>query len=62
MSLNSIQPQLSSLKSCQTDISTGMDIVSEVALDLLEAQGDSIIIINNCNNIRGINIKNGVLL
>lgn len=40
MSLNSIQPQLSSLKTCQTDISTGMDIVSEVALDLVEAQGD----------------------
>ncbi|KAF5899996.1 E3 SUMO-protein ligase NSE2, partial [Clarias magur] len=38
MSLNSIQPQLSSLKACQTDISTGMDIVSEVALDLVEAQ------------------------
>ncbi|XP_047007529.1 E3 SUMO-protein ligase NSE2 isoform X1 [Ictalurus punctatus] len=38
MSLNTIQPQLSSLKTCQTDISTGMDIVSEVALDLVEAQ------------------------
>ncbi|KAB5586550.1 hypothetical protein PHYPO_G00002990 [Pangasianodon hypophthalmus] len=38
MSLNSIQPQLSSLKTCQSDISTGMDIVSEVALDLVEAQ------------------------
>ncbi|KAI5620604.1 E3 SUMO-protein ligase NSE2 [Silurus asotus] len=38
MSLNSIQPQLSSLRTCQTDISTGMDIVSEVALDLVEAQ------------------------
>ncbi|TTQ07462.1 E3 SUMO-protein ligase NSE2 [Bagarius yarrelli] len=38
MSLNSVQSQLSSLKTCQTDISTGMDIVSEVALDLVEAQ------------------------
>ncbi|XP_062847099.1 E3 SUMO-protein ligase NSE2 [Trichomycterus rosablanca] len=39
MSLSSIQSTLSSLKTCQTDISTGMDIVSEVALDLVEAQG-----------------------
>ncbi|XP_060777334.1 E3 SUMO-protein ligase NSE2 [Neoarius graeffei] len=38
MSLTSIQPQLSVLKLCQTDINTGMDIVSEVALDLVEAQ------------------------
>ncbi|XP_026863007.1 E3 SUMO-protein ligase NSE2 [Electrophorus electricus] len=38
MSLNSIQPTVSTLKTCQTDIGTGMDIVSEVALDLVEAQ------------------------
>ncbi|KAG7335665.1 hypothetical protein KOW79_000358 [Hemibagrus wyckioides] len=38
MSLNSIHTQLSSLKTCQADISTGMDIVSDVALDLVEAQ------------------------
>ncbi|XP_076826334.1 E3 SUMO-protein ligase NSE2 isoform X2 [Brachyhypopomus gauderio] len=39
MSLSSVQPTLSTLKTCQTDIGTGMDIVSEVALDLVEAQG-----------------------
>ncbi|KAL6489304.1 hypothetical protein MHYP_G00030450 [Metynnis hypsauchen] len=39
MSLSSIQPTLSTLKTCQVDIGTGMDIVSDVALDLVEAQG-----------------------
>ncbi|XP_066540165.1 E3 SUMO-protein ligase NSE2 [Hoplias malabaricus] len=39
MSLNSIQPTLSTLKQCQVDIGTGMDIVTDVALDLVEAQG-----------------------
>uniref|UniRef100_A0A8B9JXK0 E3 SUMO-protein ligase NSE2 n=1 Tax=Astyanax mexicanus TaxID=7994 RepID=A0A8B9JXK0_ASTMX len=38
MSLSSVQPALSSLKTCQVDIGTGMDIVSDVALDLVEAQ------------------------
>lgn len=40
MSMNSINAQLSSLKACMTDINTGMNIVSDVALDLVEAQGD----------------------
>ncbi|KAM6968175.1 E3 SUMO-protein ligase NSE2 [Aplochiton taeniatus] len=39
MSLSAVESTLSSLKSCQTDIGIGMDIVTEVALDLLESQG-----------------------
>lgn len=39
MSLSAVNTTLSSLKSCQTDIGTGMDIVTDVALDLLESQG-----------------------
>lgn len=39
MSLSLVQPALSTLKTCQVDIGTGMDIVSDVALDLVEAQG-----------------------
>lgn len=39
MSLKAVDGILSSLKSCQTDIVTGMDIVTDVAMDLAEAQG-----------------------
>ncbi|CAG12903.1 unnamed protein product [Tetraodon nigroviridis] len=38
MSLSSVHGTLSSLKTCQTDIGTGMDTVTDVALDLVEAQ------------------------
>ncbi|XP_060726899.1 E3 SUMO-protein ligase NSE2 [Tachysurus vachellii] len=38
MSMNPINAQLSSLKACINDINTGMNIVSDVALDLVEAQ------------------------
>ncbi|XP_018540291.1 E3 SUMO-protein ligase NSE2 [Lates calcarifer] len=37
MSLSAVHGTLSSLKSCQTDIGTGMDIVTDVAMDLAEA-------------------------
>lgn len=39
MSLSSVHGTLSSLKLCQADIGTGMDIVTDVAMDLAEAQG-----------------------
>ncbi|XP_031134157.1 E3 SUMO-protein ligase NSE2 isoform X1 [Sander lucioperca] len=39
MSLSAVHGTLSSLRSCQTDIGTGMDIVSDVAMDLMESQG-----------------------
>ncbi|KAM4633224.1 E3 SUMO-protein ligase NSE2 [Polymixia lowei] len=38
MSLSAVHATLSGLKSCQTDIGTGMDIVTDVAMDLAEAQ------------------------
>ncbi|XP_068180162.1 E3 SUMO-protein ligase NSE2 [Antennarius striatus] len=38
MSLSSVHGAVSSLKSCQADIGTGMDIVTDVAMDLAEAQ------------------------
>ncbi|XP_060937473.1 E3 SUMO-protein ligase NSE2 [Limanda limanda] len=38
MSLSSVHATLTSLKTCQTDIGTGMDIVTNVAMDLAEAQ------------------------
>ncbi|XP_035020144.2 E3 SUMO-protein ligase NSE2 [Hippoglossus stenolepis] len=38
MSLSSVHATLTTLKSCQTDIGTGMDIVTNVAMDLAEAQ------------------------
>ena len=41
MSLSAVNGTLSSLKSCQIDIGTGMDIVTDVAMDLVEAQGKS---------------------
>ncbi|XP_073703254.1 E3 SUMO-protein ligase NSE2 [Garra rufa] len=39
MSLSSVQSTLSTLKSCQTDIEACMDMVSDVALGIVEAQG-----------------------
>jgi len=39
MSLSAVHGTLSSLKSFQADIGTGMDIVTDVAMDLVEAQG-----------------------
>ncbi|XP_028326752.1 E3 SUMO-protein ligase NSE2 [Gouania willdenowi] len=38
MSLSAVHGALSSLKSCQADLNTGMDIVTDVAMDLSEAQ------------------------
>lgn len=38
-SLSAVNSALASLKTCQTDIGTGMDIVTEVALDLVECEG-----------------------
>ncbi|XP_007548033.1 E3 SUMO-protein ligase NSE2 [Poecilia formosa] len=40
MSLKAVDGILSSLKSCQTDLGTGMDIVTDVAMDLAEAQDE----------------------
>ncbi|KAM9353971.1 E3 SUMO-protein ligase NSE2 [Symphorus nematophorus] len=40
MSLSAVHGTLSSLKSCQADIGTGMDIVTDVAMDLAEAQNE----------------------
>ncbi|XP_010891061.1 E3 SUMO-protein ligase NSE2 isoform X1 [Esox lucius] len=39
MSLSTVHTTLSSLKTCQADIGTGMDIVTDVALDLAETAG-----------------------
>lgn len=41
MSLSAVHGTLSSLKLCQADIGIGMDIVTDVAIDLAEAQGKS---------------------
>lgn len=38
MSLSAVRDALSSLKSCQSDIKIGMDIVTDVAMDLAETQ------------------------
>ncbi|XP_071781590.1 E3 SUMO-protein ligase NSE2 [Centroberyx gerrardi] len=38
MSLAAVHATLSGLKECQTDIGTGMDIVTDVAMDLAETQ------------------------
>lgn len=40
MSLSAVHGVLTSLKSCQADIGTGMDIVTDVAMDLAEAKGN----------------------
>ncbi|XP_029360501.1 E3 SUMO-protein ligase NSE2 [Echeneis naucrates] len=42
MSLSAVHGTLSSLKSCQADIGTGMDIVTDVAIDLAEAQDEAL--------------------
>ncbi|KAJ8013393.1 hypothetical protein DPEC_G00052800 [Dallia pectoralis] len=39
MSLSSVHSTVSSLRTCQADIGTGMDIVTDVALDLAETSG-----------------------
>lgn len=39
MLFSAVHGTLSSLKSCQADIGTGMDIVTDVAIDLAESQG-----------------------
>uniref|UniRef100_A0A674AIF6 E3 SUMO-protein ligase NSE2 n=1 Tax=Salmo trutta TaxID=8032 RepID=A0A674AIF6_SALTR len=39
MSLSVVHSTLSSLKTCLTDIGTGMDIVTDVALDVAETAG-----------------------
>ncbi|XP_048008956.1 E3 SUMO-protein ligase NSE2 isoform X2 [Megalobrama amblycephala] len=39
MSLSSVQSTLSTLKSCQADIGACMDMISDVALGIVEAQG-----------------------
>ncbi|KAG9339381.1 hypothetical protein JZ751_023774 [Albula glossodonta] len=39
MSLSVVNSTLSALKACQTDIGTGMDMVTDVALDLVETEG-----------------------
>uniref|UniRef100_H2SNG2 E3 SUMO-protein ligase NSE2 n=1 Tax=Takifugu rubripes TaxID=31033 RepID=H2SNG2_TAKRU len=46
MSLSSVHGTLSSLKTCQTDIGTGMDTITDVALDLVETQGNSHVLSN----------------
>ncbi|XP_031432096.1 E3 SUMO-protein ligase NSE2 [Clupea harengus] len=40
-SLSAVNSTLTSLKTCQTDIGTGMDMVTEVALDLVECEGNA---------------------
>ncbi|KAG7474205.1 E3 SUMO-protein ligase NSE2 [Solea senegalensis] len=40
MSLSAVHGTLSSLKSCQADVGTAMDIVTDVAMDLAEAQDE----------------------
>lgn len=39
MSLSAVNGALSNLKSCLADIATGMDIVTDVAIDVVESQG-----------------------
>lgn len=40
MSLSSVNSTLSNLKSCQADVGDYMDMVSDVALGIVEAQGE----------------------
>lgn len=44
MSLSAVHGTVTSLKACQTDIGTGMDIVTDVAMDLAETQGNVMLI------------------
>uniref|UniRef100_A0A8C6KPT1 E3 SUMO-protein ligase NSE2 n=1 Tax=Nothobranchius furzeri TaxID=105023 RepID=A0A8C6KPT1_NOTFU len=39
MSVSAVHGTLSSLKSCQAELGTGMDIVTDVAMDLVETRG-----------------------
>lgn len=39
MSLTVVNTNLSSLKSCQTDVATAMDVVTDAAMDLAETEG-----------------------
>ncbi|XP_048881064.1 E3 SUMO-protein ligase NSE2 [Brienomyrus brachyistius] len=39
MSLSVVNTNLSSLKSCQTDVGTAMDVVTDAAMDLAETEG-----------------------
>ncbi|XP_020793196.1 E3 SUMO-protein ligase NSE2 [Boleophthalmus pectinirostris] len=48
MSLSAVHGTLSSLKSCQNDINTGMDIVTDVAMDLAETQDN----VNGNNSLK----------
>lgn len=40
MTQSSVHVTLSSLKTCQADIGTGMDTITAVALDLVETRGN----------------------
>ncbi|KAK7887090.1 hypothetical protein WMY93_026711 [Mugilogobius chulae] len=48
MSLSAVHGNLSSLKSCQNDINTGMDIVTDVAMDLVETLDE----VNETNSLK----------
>lgn len=39
MALSSVNGALSSLRTCRQDIETGMDVITDVAMDLVEAGG-----------------------
>ncbi|XP_013858834.1 E3 SUMO-protein ligase NSE2 [Austrofundulus limnaeus] len=41
MSMTAVTGTLSSLKACQEDLGTGMDVVTDVAIDLVEAQDEA---------------------
>ncbi|XP_037533025.1 E3 SUMO-protein ligase NSE2 [Nematolebias whitei] len=41
MSMTAVKGTLSSLKGCQEDIGTGMDVVTDVAMDLVEARDEA---------------------
>lgn len=43
MSLSAVHGSLVSLKTCQSDIGTAMDLVTDVAMDLAETQGNTAI-------------------
>uniref|UniRef100_A0A452HV42 Uncharacterized protein n=1 Tax=Gopherus agassizii TaxID=38772 RepID=A0A452HV42_9SAUR len=52
ISFNCVDSSLSSLKNCQSYINTGMDIATNVALDLVE----------NCNDVEEVNSMESVML
>ncbi|XP_017265293.1 E3 SUMO-protein ligase NSE2 [Kryptolebias marmoratus] len=41
MSMTAVKGTLSSLKACQEEIGTGMDVITDVAIDLVEAQDEA---------------------